>query len=235
VRVEQLDPALDAVLAATGDVPLVTLTPLLPHDLDALQAAHGARVRVAMPGVVSYVTREGVCRYWLPRVAPTLVDATPPIEDAVRELVSRLATAGFGGKLEAGVRDTNPATTIAFIPLAMGVDAGGGVDALLADRALLRTALAAVAEGLELAGRIGKTPGWVGLLTRFAGPTSLKVGIALAKARYPEALAYVEEHFGRKLHAQNVAMARGIVELAEAKGSRSEALRALLGRLEAVA
>jgi ketopantoate reductase len=231
VRVEQLDDALDALLAGAPDVPIVMLTPMLPHDLGRLTAKHGARLRAGMPGVVAYVTPDGGCRYWLPKVAPTLIDAAPPVPTAVEELARALATAGFAGRLELGVHESNPATTLSFIPLAMGVDAAGSIDQLLADRTLLKIALDAVDEGLTLARRIGKTPAWLDVLARFAGPIALKVGIGIARSRAPEALTYVDEHFGRKLHAQNVVMARAIVALAEEKGTPADALRALIGRL----
>jgi hypothetical protein len=232
VRVEQLDDAFDRLLEAVPTVPVVMLTPMLPHDMERLTQAHGARIRAAMPGVVAYLDPQGDCRYWLPKVAPTLIDAAPPIPTAVAELVRALAAAGFGGKLELGVHESNPATTLSFIPLAMGVDAAGSVDQLLADRALLKIALDAVDEGLVLARRIGRTPAWLDLLTRFAGPIALKVGIGITRSRAPEALRYIDEHFGRKLHAQNVVMARAIVALADEKGTRAEALRELLARLE---
>jgi ribosomal protein L31E len=56
--------------------------------------------------------------------------------------------------------------------------------------------------------------------------------VALARARAPEAVAYVEQHFGRKLHAQNVAMGTRIVELAKQKGTRRSAIEHLLERLK---
>jgi len=232
VRAEQLDPALDRLLEAEPDVPVVVLTPMLPPDLDRMVRVHGARLRAAMPGVVSYFTPDGGCRYWLPRVAPTLVDAEEPVPASVHDLVRALATAGFGGRLEPRVHETNPATTISFIPLAMGVDAAGGVEALLGDSALLRLTLDAVGEGLALAARVGHTPTWIDLLARFAGPLSLRIGVGIVRSRAPEALTYVEEHFGRKLHAQNVAMARTIVGMAGDKGVPAVALGRLLERLE---
>jgi len=232
VRVEQLDAAFDALLEAASSVPIVMLTPMLPHDMDRLTKTHGSRIRAAMPGVVAYLDPANDCRYWLPRVAPTLIDAAPPVPPAVDELARALGAAGFGGKLELGVHESNPATTLSFIPLAMGVDAAGSVDQLLADRPLLKIALDAVDEGLVLARRVGRTPAWLDLLTRFSGPLALKVGIGIARSRAPEALRYVDEHFGRKLHAQNVVMARAIVALADEKGTPSDALRLLLARLE---
>jgi hypothetical protein len=65
-------------------------------------------------------------------------------------------------------------------------------------------------------------------------PFVLKVGVGLVRSRLPEAMVYVEEHFGRKLHAQNVLMARRIVALANRQGTPRTALEQLLERLEAV-
>ncbi len=235
VRAEQLDASLDAILDGAPDVPVVMLTPLLPPDLARLVARHGARIRAGMPGVVGYLRPDGTCRYWLPKAAPTSIDAEAPVPDSVEGLARAMSTAGFGGRLEPRVRDTNPATTVAFIPLAMGVDAAGGVAPLLADKALLRITLDAVSEGLLLADKLGQVPGWVGMLTRFAGPITLSIGVGILKSRSPEVLAYVDDHFGRKLHAQNVAMARSIVALARERGTPGVALTALEARLAAAA
>jgi hypothetical protein len=68
----------------------------------------------------------------------------------------------------------------------------------------------------------------------FVGKRMLRVGAKLGKSRSPEAFAYVELHFGRKLHAQNVAMARAMVDLAKTKGTPFVATSALLARLEGV-
>jgi len=234
VRVEQLDAALDEVLDAVRSIPIVVLTPLLPHDFDRLVKRHGTRLLAAMPGVVSYITTDGGCRYWLPKVAPTLIEQTTPESPVVTELVQALRAGGLPARVEPGVRETNPATTISFIPLAMGIDAAGTIDALLDDRALLRLSLDAVTEGLALASRVGTAPPWVGMLARFVGPMTLRIGIGLARSRSPEALRYVDDHFGRKLHPQNVVMARAIVALAREKGTASVALEKLSARLDAV-
>jgi hypothetical protein len=58
-------------------------------------------------------------------------------------------------------------------------------------------------------------------------------GPGLSRKRYPEAFAYVEDHFGRKLHAQNLVMAKAMVDLAHEKRSPHDALDALLTRLRA--
>jgi 2-dehydropantoate 2-reductase len=234
VRAEQVDAALEGTLGASGDAPVVMLTPLMPAALDALGRALGPRVVAAMPGVVAYVktgTGGEVTRYWLPRVAPTLIDETSPQDPRVGALVDALASAQLPARLEPGVRETNPATTVAFIPLAMALDVAGGSDALLADKALLELALAATREGMALSRRIGKSAAWAGLLTRFVGPRTLRIGLALARSRSPEAVAYVEEHFGHKLHGQNVAMAEAMIKLAREKETPHDALDRLLGRL----
>jgi len=125
----------------------------------------------------------------------------------------------------------NVATTVSFIPLAMALDVAGSIDALLQDHALLALGFDAVDEGRELGRAVGKAEAWASTLLRFAGPLTLKVGVGLARSRAPEALAYVEEHFGRKLHEQNVALAAGMIDLAAQKGTRREALRRLSSRL----
>jgi ketopantoate reductase len=235
VRVEQLDASLDRLLESSAAAPVVVLTPMMPPEFERLRSRHGARILAAMAGVVAYVNPEGVCRYWLPRLAPTLIDEPRPPVPVVLELVKDLEAAGIAARLDLSVHESNPATTVTLMPLALGIDAAGSIDALLADRALSGVALAAVREGMELSHRIGKAAVWVGAFASYAGPTMLKIGAALARRRYPEAFAYVEDHFGRKLHAQNVVMGRSIVDLARAKGTPHQALDTLLERLERIA
>jgi hypothetical protein len=238
VRAEQLDASLDALLKPERPMPVVMLTPLLPNDLARLASTYGPRLVPAMAGVVSYLTDDQTCRYWLPRVAPTLLDkgaeTSGPVHEATEAFVKALHASGLPARMEAGVKETNPATTVSFIPLMMGIDAAGGVEALLADRELLRLSLDALGEGMKLASKIGKAPAWVDALARFTGPMTLKIGVGLARRGAPEALRYVDDHFGRKLHAQNVAMARAIVELAADKKTPGDALARLRARLEAV-
>jgi hypothetical protein len=81
---------------------------------------------------------------------------------------------------------------------------------------------------------VGKAEAWASMLLRFVGPFTLKVSVGVARSRAEEAVRYVERHFGRKLHAQNVAMAARIVEMAKDKGTRHDALDLLLQRLRAV-
>src|SRR5258706_15801779 len=106
----------------------------------------------------------------------------------------------------------------------MALDVAGSIDALFADDVLLAEALEAASEGRALADRIGKVAVWASLLTRFLGPMTLKAALALGRLRSPEAVAYVEEHFGRKLHAQHVRMGEEIAALAAEKGTPHRAL-----------
>jgi 2-dehydropantoate 2-reductase len=96
---------------------------------------------------------------------------------------------------------------------------------------MLRLALDAAEEGRALGRAVGKAEAWAATLLRFVGPLALKAGVGVARVRAPEAVRYVEEHFGRKLHSQNTAMAAGIVALAEDMGVRHEALLRLQARL----
>jgi 2-dehydropantoate 2-reductase len=231
VRAEQLDAALVELARRGPDAPLVMMTPMLPGDYDRLRTELGERVVAAMPSAVAYVRNDDVVRYWLPRVAHTLIDEAPSggaaMADATRELAHLLERAGLRPKIELGVHESNPATTVTFIPLTMALDVGGGVDGLMADEALVELAIRAAGEGHELAQRIGKVASWATLLTKFVTKTTLKIGVGLAKQKSSEAVFYVDEHFGRKLHAQNVAMARAIVDLAKEKGTPHEALEEL--------
>jgi ketopantoate reductase len=233
VRGDQLDEALIALLAAAPEVPLVMLTPMMPQDYERLRARLGARVIAAMPSVVAYGTEDGTTRYWLPRTATTLIDEPRPMDAALEDLVRSLETAGIGTRFALGVHESNPATTVAFIPLAMGLDVAGSIDALLEDEALLDLALRASDEGMELAGKIGTIATWAGVALKLLGSLTLRIAVAIGRRRSPEGFAYVEEHFGRKIHVQNVRMAESIVELARAKGTPHVALAALLERLRA--
>jgi len=231
VRYEQLD-SLPARVAGSA-APVVVLTPMMPQDHARLAAAMPGRVVTGMPSVVSYVNDAGAVRYWLPRAATTLVDVDPagPASPALAELVKRLSRAEIHAKQERDVLGRNVATTVSFIPLAMALDVAGSIDAALADGTLLDVAFEAADEGRELGKAVGKAEAWASTLLRFVGPLTLKVGVGLARSRAPEGAAYAEQHFGRKLHAQNVLMAERIVELAAARGVRHESLAKLLEML----
>ena len=232
VRYEQLDSLPPRV--AGGTAPVVVMTPMMPQDHDRLAAALGDRLVTGMPSVVSYLNEAGAIRYWLPRMATTLVESRPPATELAGELVGRLGRAEIAARVEKDVLARNVSTTVSFIPLAMALDAAGSIDALLGDDALLHLALEAADEGRELGRTIGRAEAWASTLLRFVGPFTLKVGVGLARSRAAEACSYVEQHFGRKLHAQNLLMAERIVELAAQKNVPHAALARLLESLQAV-
>jgi ketopantoate reductase len=228
VRYDQLDTIIDRV--ASSAAPVVVMTPMMPQDHAHLSTALPGRVVAAMPGVIAYESGPGTFRYWLPRQATTLIDARSP-GGAERELAVRLESAGIRTRLEPGVLGRNVATTVSFVPIAMAIDAGGGIDALLADRTLLALAVDAADEGRTLARSLGEAEAWASMLLRFVRPFVLRVGVGLARSRLPEAVTYVENHFGRKLHTQNVLMAQRIIELATRQETPRAALERLLARL----
>jgi ketopantoate reductase len=231
VRAEQLG-SLDSLLEAC-QAPIVVITPMMPQDFARMSARYGPRLRAGMAGAVAYVNERGTSRYWLPRLGTTLIDDVASPEPGVMlALVDTLVEAGLRARLERGVHELNPATTVAIAPVSLGLDAAGSIEALLHDETLLPLTLRAIEEGVALSARIGKSAGWLRSLTPYLGKRMLRVGAALVKSQWPETFAYVELHFGRKLHAQNISMARAIVELAETKGTPNEATRALLARIE---
>jgi 2-dehydropantoate 2-reductase len=228
VRYEDLDgvvPRLSDTSAA-----IVVLTPMMPPDRDRFARALGRPVIAGMPSVLAYENSAGAIRYWLPRVATTWIErVSPPGPGA--DFVQRLTRSGIGARLDFDVLARNAATTVSFVPLSMALDVGGSVDAVLTDSALLSLALEAAAEGRELGRVLGKAEAWASTLLRFAGPLALRLGVGVVRSRSPEIIGYVEKHFGRKLHAQNVVMAERIVELATERGTRRAALTKLLARL----
>jgi ketopantoate reductase len=226
VRYEQLDSVATSV--GSGSAPVVVMTPILPRDHARLNAALPARIVTCMPSVVAYRAERGVIRYWLPRLATTLVERRAASGTEV-EFVNRLVRAGITAKLESEVLQRNIATTLSFLPLGIAIDVGGGIDKVLRNDELLAIAIEATKEGRALGELLGRPPAWAAMLMRFVGPLALKAGVAIARARAPEALRYTEEHFGHKLHAQNVAMANAILDLAREKGVRRDAMDRLFG------
>jgi len=232
VKVDQIDDRLASVLASAPHVPVVSVTPLFPQDYEKLEGLLGKErpLVAAQPGVVAYERDPGIIRYWLPKVAPTLVDSDGPA--AMAKFVDALNGSGIPAKLQARVRDCNPATTIAFFPLVLALDAGGGtVASVLADKDLLKDTFAALKDAQELAAKIGPLASWAGLLLKFATPLALKVGIKLAETAAPEAVRFVEVHFGQKVHEQHLKLGAYILELARKNGTRTGALERLLERV----
>ncbi len=218
-----------AHLLRTGPaVPIIVMSPMLQPQLEALKGVVGRRVVSAMPGVAGYVDDvddRGVVRYWATGIAPTLLDDEASGEthslsrDALEVFARRLTNDGLPTRFERDVASLNAASTTAFFPLIAAIDAGHGVDGILADKALLETALLAAKECEALAKKIGKVASWAHLLMRFVGPYTIKPGISLARRVVPETVRFVERHFGRKLHAQNLAMGETIRETGREHGA----------------
>ena len=228
---EAIRPALDA-----SSAPILVLTPMLPDDYARMRAAFGTRVLAAMPGIVSYARADGVVRYWVPP-APTRIDEPRAGDhgEVVRATASLLNEAGLATHLELGVHETNPATTVCMIPIGMAVGLAGGMEALAADPFLLSLTSRACREGVELGHRIGRSEAGARLGPLLATPLAMRVAVAAVRRLSPEALFYVDEHFGRKLRGQHRMMAHAMVDLAAAKNVGHAALRELATRLDEAA
>jgi ketopantoate reductase len=233
VRADNLDDALEALLIAAPPVPVISLTPLMPASLLRLRALLQDRLVVAMPGVVAYPAPSGVIRYWLPGLAPTLIDDRAGADHAVRVLVQWMIDAGIPARLQPNVDTMNPATTMTFLPLVLLLDAAGGtVELALKQPALVKLALAAVQECRSVAQHVGEVPRWAGLLGRFVGPRALRAGVGIAQRTFPESVLFVEKHFGRKTHAQNVLLAREVISIGSGLGVEMPCTAQLAGRCE---
>jgi ketopantoate reductase len=240
VRFEQVDARLLELLAPVK-APVVTMTPIFPQHRAYLEGALGAgRLFPGMPGVVAY-RREDTYRYWLPRMATTLIEQPERRVPVIDALAQALAAGGIGSRAQAGVHATNVATTFTFVPVMMGIDVMGTIDELLADKEALDLVLRAAGEARQLAHEYGKPTLWAEWFVRFTSRSawapkgmvaqSLKMAVAFARRRSPEGVAYVEEHFGRKLRAQNLDMAEKMVELFRERDRPHEAMAELRDRL----
>jgi 2-dehydropantoate 2-reductase len=241
VRVDQLDPAMLASIGASGpaDRIVVALTPMIPEVHARVEAALGHTMVDAMPGVVAYAPeepRDGTLhlRYWTPKTSPTTFEDRPddPARAAkIRALANSLAQAGVPAQVGHGVRATNQATTIAMFPLLLAiVAAGGSIAHLLEDGALLKLALSAAKETRAVAKTVGDLAPFASILLSFAGPFTIRAGMKIVRARAPEALTFLEKHFGGKLLGQNRVMYEAIARQAEARGLEVPALRSLAAK-----
>jgi len=206
-----------------------------------------------MPGVVAYAPASDGdeaserYRYWLPRAATTLIEQPERRVAVIDALAQAFEGAGISSRAQAGVHATNIATTLTFVPVMMGIDVAGSIDALLGDHAALDLVLRAAAEARLLARDYGKPAIWADWFVRFMSRSSrlgawtpksmvaqsLRLGVGFARRRSPEGVAYVEEHFGRKLRVQNLQMAEKMVELFQDRSRSHEAMAELRDRLRA--
>lgn len=222
------------LLRGAPAAPIAVLTPLLPPQRATLDEAIGRRIVPAMPSVSGYLDERGAVRYWIPGIATTLIDAgaAPAARPLLEDLARRLTNADLPARLEHEVAAQNAATTVSFFPLIAAIDAGGGVDGVLSNKAVLGAALEAAKECEALAHRLGKTAPWAGLLTRFVGPFTLKPGVALARRLFPEAVRFVDLHFGPKLHEQHLAMGKTILAMGHEHGVSMPALERLMALVQ---
>lgn len=195
--------------------PIVILTPMMPQDWKRVREAYGDRALAAMPTMSSYVRKsDGVVRYWL-LPAPTLIDEPRPAQPIIESLVNELCAARVNTKLELGVHESNPATTVGFICIGMGLAIAGSVEALVADEELCELVARGCTEGGRLAHRIGKPQP---LALAFPIVTSKWAFRLWLKALPEEARFFAEDHFGRKIVAQHRVMIRQMISLAGEKG-----------------
>lgn len=162
-----------------------------------------------------------------------MIEARPdgdPRAPVVAELVALFHEAGLPVGTAKDVAALNVATTIAFFPLLLALRVSGTVDALLADGPLLKLALEATKESRSLAKAVGELAGFASLILSFAGPFTVRAGLKLARSRAPEALVFLERHFGDKLDRQHHSMMNEVRELAASRGVRLAALSRLAER-----
>src|SRR5262249_20309316 len=156
-----------------------------------------------------------VVRYWVISLTATLIEDPGEAAVAMRTAVERLARqathAGLPTHVDRNVSSLNAATTTAFFPLIAAIDAGGGIDGVLADKDLLALAISAAKECDRLARRLGKVAPWARLLTSFVRPFTLKPSVVLMRSLFPDSVRFVDAHFGAKLHAQHLAMGHAIL------------------------
>lgn len=230
VRREQIDDHLEQMLRSAPTVPLVALTPLLPRSQEQIDAVVSGRCYVGLPAVAGDMDERSVVRYFIPRLARTLIEAERGRPPRLVSLLRALNQSGLPSSFAVGVSRRNPATTIAFFPLGVALNQAGTIDALVGDRALLTLALEACTETAELAHHIGPVELPVRALTAVAGPRTLRAALALARRRTPELLGFLESHFGSKLGEQHELMGDEILELGAEQGLRMPRLRELMGR-----
>ncbi|MEZ4311817.1 MAG: 2-dehydropantoate 2-reductase N-terminal domain-containing protein [Polyangiaceae bacterium] len=215
------------LLAAGPSVPIVTLTPLFPKHVAALESAAKKTILPGMPGVTGYIDDRGVLRYWVPRSAMTFFDmrgAGTVVEDLARRLTRLLVPT----QLERDVGALNAATTVAFFPFTAALGIAGSVDAVLANKELVAAVIEAAKECEALAKKTGRVASWAVLLGRFIGPFTLKPGVMLARRIAPEAVKFVEAHFGPKLSGQHALIGEAILGLGREQGMPMPELTRLL-------
>jgi ketopantoate reductase len=232
VRSEQVDAALESVLSEAPPVPVVLLTPFLPQSEAHIAGVLGGPCVVALPTVAARLEK-GRVECYLPPFSKTLFESGAGRPREVEELVAALNGAGLPAGFSNGVRLRNPATTIAFFPLTVGLSAAGSMDALLANPELCTLTLASVRDAVRLGRRVG--PVGLPLSVALATCTRVILRVAVAMARFvaPALADLLEQHFATKLVAQHRVLGREILELGRQYGAEQHRLGELLRRLPA--
>jgi 2-dehydropantoate 2-reductase len=241
VRHEQLSDELFASLASARDARVVvTLTPVLPPLWGRVQTQLSDRWVPARSGVAAYEpdldppVNERRLRFWTPHASPTLLEeraASDPRRDTVHALARLLTEGGIPAQVQPAVRNLNAATTVAFFPILLAIEAAGGsIASLLAEDGLLRLALEAGKEARALARAVGPLPSFASAFFSFASPFTVRTGLRIARKRYPEAILFLERHFGSKLHTQNESLMSAIEAMAADHRSTIDSIRRLAER-----
>ena len=220
------------LLAGAPNVPVVTLTPLFPKQLAALEVAARKTICPGMPGITGYIDERGVLRYWLPQYAMTFFDMRGE-RTSVEALARTLTRIHVPTQLERDVGLLNAATTIAFFPFTAALGIAGSVDGVLGNKELVHAVIDAAKECETLAKKVGKVASWAQILSRFIGPFTLKPGVALARRISPESVRFVEAHFGPKLGLQHAVVGAAILQMGQELGVPMNELQKLLARMPA--
>lgn len=229
VRREHMTPGLQAILRDAPAVPLIALTPLLPESEARLAGLIQGPCLVALPTVAA--RSDAHCtQFFVPPLAKTLIESELGQPDIVQQLIDALNRGGLPCAWSRGVRRRNPATTIAFYPLTLGLSLAGCMDRFTRDRELCALTLAAVREALDLAARIGPVTPPLRLALRWANARLLRFVVRAARLAAPTVTQLLEEHFAVKLSAQHRVLGEEIVELGRQHGTHVPALTSLLAR-----
>jgi ketopantoate reductase len=231
VRGEQIDAALEARLRSAVNVPVIALTPILPHGQQRLRDRLGDRLVVAMPTIAAQPGPDGVVRYWAFDSNPTSIEKSDTWRVVLSRLIGRFAASHLAVRLERDVWRKNPATTIAFFPWSLAIGAAGSLEALGTRDDLLAAATAACKESLALARRVGPIEPSAALGAQLSGPRSVRAVLAVGRRMAPRAVAFLDAHFGAKLDAQHAAFGAEILELGREHGIAMPRLEQLLSRV----
>jgi 2-dehydropantoate 2-reductase len=232
VRREHMNTSLQHILADAPAVPLVALTPLLPESEARLAGLIQGPCLVALPTVAARSDAQRT-QFFVPPFAKTLIESELGQPDIVQQLIDTLNRGGLPAAWSRGVRRRNPATTIAFYPLTLGLSIAGSMDRFTRDGELCSATLEAVREALGLAARIGPVTPPLRLALRWANATLLRLGVHAARLVAPAVTELLEEHFAAKLAEQHLVLGAEILELGRQHGSSLPALASLLARAPA--